>query len=492
MLNTEVNRHQIMLASYDDLLSPDSEIRSIDVLISIIFSRSKLSFNDNKGKSHTGRPAYSIETMMRIFIYGYLYSLTSSRKLEKECKRNIEIMWLTGHQTPDHNTISNFRANYKEEIKLFSRELRRLVKDLKLIGNEYAIDGTKIKANVNRSNIYTLKQLKVQSNDLVKRILEYITKLETQDKSDNQLEKDLAIANKKREQIESRIEMMEEQDLKSFSSVDNDARLMRSGDGTIAGYNFQGATETKNGFIMSDTVTQDQNDFHQLKKVTKDIKAEVNITSFTELADKGYCSFDDINEIESNNDIECFVAVPKDTSAYRDKFIYDYEKNRYICPEGKVLKYHQSKKDRNGNKIQVYQCKDCLGCKLKPTCSPKSKHGRMYERYDNEEYRKKFKQKMKTKEGKRKIIKRSASVEKIFGTIKVWAGKIPILTRGIDKVATEIKLYCLAYNVRRLINLFTTEELIEKLTRFVIFVMILLKKSRFIDKNRLINDFKLC
>ena len=477
MLNAQVNRNQIMMASFDDLLPVESDIRTIDVLISTIFSRSNLSTSYNKGKSHTGRPAYSLETMMRIFIYGYINKVTSSRRLEKECKRNIELIWLTGHQCPDHNTISNFRSTYLKDIKLVSRELRRLLRDLELVGNEYAIDGTKIKANVNGSNIYTLKQLKNQHNKLEEQILDYLSKLEEQDRSDSHLETDLAIANKKKAQIESRIEMMEEQGLESFSNVDNDARLMDSHDGIIPGYNFQGATETQNGFIMSDTVTQDQNDFHQLKEVISDIKSEANITSLTALADTGYCAFDDIDEIESNNDIECFVGIQRETSPYRNEFIYHPEENIYICPEGKVLKYLQVKKDRNGNKIQVYQCKECTGCKRKSICSPKSKHGRMFERYENEEFRKKFKQKMKTKEGREKMIKRSSSIEKIFGTIKVWGGKIPILTRGIKKVATEIKLYCLAYNVRRLINMFKIEELIDKLTRFIINLLFILKKE---------------
>jgi transposase len=454
------SRHQgFMFSTLDDMLSPISEVRVIDLLIDRILENSGLDYSEGKGTSHTGRPAFPFSTMIRIFIYGYMNRITSSRRLEAECRRNIELMWLTGNMQPDYGTIAGFRANHGDEISRFSTEFKKFLKKMKLIGDTVAIDGTKIKANVNKSNMFTLQSLKSQSIKLEERINEYLDQISDADSKDEQVAKDLESAQTKLESVQSKIQDMENKNINSSSDIDADARFMRSKEGKIPAYNAQVGTDTESGFIVADTVTTNPVDSHELKTVAEEIEREINPDQMRLLADKGYYALDDIEEVESGGKYDCYVGVVATSAPLRDEFIYDALRDVYICPEGKVLPFHQKKKNENGTEIRVYRCKECVTCKRKQECSPNSKHGRMIKRRVNEEFRKTFKKKMESENGKNKMVERAKTVERVFGSIKIIAGKIPILSRGIKKVTTEIKLYCLAYNFRHFINMFEMNKI---------------------------------
>jgi transposase len=448
-----------MFQSLDDMVSKESEVRFFNVIISEVIRQNRLDYLDRKGKSKTGRPAYSFETMIQIYIYGYINRITSTRRLEAECKRNLELIWLTGWQKPDYGTIAGFRKKHGEEIAIFSKHFKLMLKKIKLIGNEFSIDGTKIKANVNPNSIITLKKLKTDLEYKRNIISEYLTELEIQDKIDSESSAKIDAMKNESVALESIIETLQSEGKTSYSLVDNDSRFMKSRDGLIPAYNAQVAVDDKHGFIVSDTITTDPADSNQLELVVNDIIKELEIDEkILTNADKGYFNFAAIEKLESTGKVDCFVGVAESTSPFRKEFIYDKEKNIVICPEGKTMSYHQLHRYKNGTTARVYQTKECFDCKLKDKCCPKTKHGRSFEIYDNEEFRKAFREKMASKIGKAKMKLRKMMIERVFGTIKTWAGKIPILTRGIKNVGTELKLYCLAYNVKHLITMFTLEE----------------------------------
>ncbi len=472
MIRQHADRNQISLySSLDDLVAPDAEVRLIDFIIKDILGKSDLDYSSGKGKSHTGRPAYSFSTMLKIFIYGYINRIKSSRKLEIECKRNIELMWLTGKQTPDHGTLCNFREAHGEEISSFSKQFRQRLKELSLFKGEYAIDGSRFKANVNPANIQTLTQLNKRHSEIEQEMRQYLEQLAQADKDKGQgciLKSHEALIEKKdaleRELkgIEEKLEFMKSEERSSYSPIDDDCRRMKTNEGIVPGYNAQIAVDTETKFIATDEVTNESADRRQLKPITESLCSELSEKETTVIADKGYCKFDDIEEIEESGDIQCYVSPQDNWSKDRNDFIYDKEKDCYYCPEGKVLEYSMERKSENGKPLYVYQCLECDGCPRRKRCT-KSKVGRTLNINHNEEFRIAYKEKMKSEESKKMMTKRKSSVECVFGTIKILAGKIPILTRGIKNVGTEIKLYCLAYNIKHLMSMFTLEELMEKI-----------------------------
>lgn len=449
----------LMFTSIDDLVSKESDVRFLDVIINEIIKKNGLGYLNRKGKAHTGRPAYSFETMIKIYIYGYINRITSSRRLEAECKRNLELIWLTGWQTPDYCTIAGFRKKHGEEISSFSKHFRLLLKKLKLIGNEFSIDGTKIRANVNPNNIITLKKLKADLQNKKNEISAYLSELEKQDKIDSESAAKLEVMKDESATIEATIGALKAEGKTSYSVVDNDSHFMKSRDGLIPAYNAQVAVDDINGFIISDTLTTDPADSDQLEPVVNDIINELEIDEkILTNADKGYFKFSAIQRLEATGNVECFVGVTESNSPLRKEFIFDEEKDIYICPQAKILKFSHKTKQKDGTKIRVYRTNECEGCPLKQKCCPKTKLGRIIKRFANEDFRKAFREKMASKIGREKMKLRRMMVERVFGTIKTWAGKIPILTRGIENVATEFKLYCLAYNVKHFINIFSFRE----------------------------------
>jgi len=382
MLKTQIDTNQsLMMLTIDDFVSKDSDVRFLNIMINEVIRQNRLDYSDRKGKSKTGRPAYSFETMIKIYIYGYINRITSSRRLEAECKRNLELIWLIGWQTPDYGTIAGFRKKHGEEIAIFSKHFRLMLKKLKLIGNEFSIDGTKIRANVNPNNIITLKKLKTDLQNKSNEISAYLTELEKQDKIDSVSSAKLDAMKDESATIVSTIDALEAEGKTSYSLVDNDSRIMKSRDGFIPAYNAQVAVDDLNGFIVSDTLTTSPVDSNQLEPVVNDIINELEIDEKILInADKGYFNFLPIEKLEATGNVECYVGVIETNSPFRNEFIYDKKKDIVICPASKTMVYHQLHKYKNGTTTRLYQTKECFDCKLKQKCCPKTKHGRSFER----------------------------------------------------------------------------------------------------------------
>ena len=470
MIKEEKNRHQItMFSSLDDFVSPDSEVRGIDLIVNDILITHGLNYQNGKGKSLTGRPAYSFGTMLKLFIYGYINRICSSRNLERECHRNVELMWLIGHQTPDHCTIYQFRNSYSKEISAFNKQFRHRLQELGLFSGKYAIDGSKFKANLNPDKIHTLKRLEMRYSEITSSIEYYLSKLDKPT--------DLSLLDRidlKSKQVYLEEELARVKELidyakqtgktKDINLIDPDAKIMKSRNGFKACHNIQIATDTETKFIAADFVSGDCVDVHLLEPVVDEINKEVGTSANEVVADKGYFCFKDIESIETNTNTKCYVAIPKESSNKSD-FIYDSLNDCYICPQGKLLTLHNtSKSSRTGDLVKSYLCRECEHCPVKDRCTT-STRGRSIERYHNEDMRINFRKRMKLYYAKQMMIKRKSTVECIFGTIKIRAGKIPLLTHGHKRVKTEIKLHCLAYNVKHLINMFELKKISALLTK---------------------------
>ena len=477
------DRHQIeMMSSLDSMISQENPIRILDLLVDKIYHDSKLSFKKER-IGDQGRPSYHELIFLKLYLYGYLHGISSSRKLEAETKRNIEVKWLLGDLQPDHWVISKYRKENGDSIKSLTKEFRNFLRTSGYItGKTVAVDGTKIKAYTSK-DMLTIKKIDKRLEKLDKNIEEYLKQLQSNDVLES-LEEDLIIENvdeginkillnkylaaqTKIEELEEAKKFLEENNRSSFSPSDKEARLMRSRDGFIPAYNIQSVVDSEHKMIADTEVVTDSNDLNQLVPMIDSIEEELGDKPEEIVADKGYYNPQKIEEVEKDSTVKAYIAIPKDKKEKEKTVEFDYDKDRdeYICSEGKPLILKQKHKKRRNGYANMYQGVECNGCKLRAKCT-ESKKGKILHRTTNSDWVASYKKRMKELYSKGKIDKRKTIVEHPFGTIKYWMGKIPLLLRGKEKVSTEINLYATAYNFLRLLNIESFESIVAKIKRY--------------------------
>jgi len=468
------DRNQLkMMSSLDLSISSDNPVRIIDVLVEKIYNSQKDKLNKEK-RDNIGRPKYQEITFLKLYLYGYLHGISSSRKLESETQRNIEVMWLLGNLRPDHWVISNYRKENGESIKHLTKEFRKFLRATGYIeGKTLAIDGTKIKAYTSK-DMLTVKKIDKRLEKLDKKIEEYLEQLQSNDMLESLEEEQEAqdideginkilldkyiVAQEKIEKLEEAKKFLEDNDRTSASMSDKEALLMRSRDGFIPAYNVQSGVDSKYKMIADTEVTDDANDLNQLEAMVNSLEEELGKKPEEVLADKGYYNPKAIEKVELDEDVKCYVAIPKEKEEVAE-FEYDKEKDEYICSEGKQLVLKQKNKERKNGYADMYQGIECDGCKERVECT-KAKNGRIIHGPTNVEWIESYKKRMEQVSSKVKVNKRKSIVEHPFGTLKYWMGKIPFLLRGKEKVSTEINLYSTAYNIKRLLNIESFDAII--------------------------------
>jgi transposase len=465
----------------EDQISPTNIVRIIDLFIDKIVMDNPDEFIRYKD-SDFGAPAYMTSTLLKLYVYGCLNSITTSRKLENETKRNLELKWLLGDLHPDHWVISQFRTNNKAMIDTMKTKFSKFLRSHEYIDlKKVAIDGSKIKANT-KKEMLTLEGLKKMMASSSNKLEEYLQQLALNDKTEDILDENetsgeagtlnrhlLDKITKLEEQLEEMNkykEKMESEGLDRISPTDEDAKLMKSRYGNVPSYNVQTIVDSKHHMIADFEVTTEENDVKQLKPMIESLIEKYGEKPGEALSDTGYYRPDDIEELEKQG-IEIYVGVPKDDKENEAgiSFEYNKEKDVYICSEGKQLKLIGKNIKRRNSLADEYQGTDCGNCPMREKCT-KAKNGRIIYRYLNQEYRDDFKKKMKTKKGKEKMKLRKCIVEHPFGTIKTWMGKIQLLLRGKEKVSTEMSLWVTAYNFRRLVNIENFDALMGKIATY--------------------------
>lgn len=475
MLKQPQDRHQgLMFNSIEDLVSSESYVRILDKFVDLFLSKESKYL---KGQSHTGRPAYPSSIMFKILLYGYLNRITTSRRLEAETYRNIELMWLIGGLKPDHKTISDFKTLNSDLIQDFSKQLKQFLISSKFIdGQLIAIDGTKLKANASRSNMIYYEDIIAKLKKLDVELAVYLTEMDSLDaidkaneeliKSKSELEDRVAKQQSEIDVLKSQITTMEQINRKSLSLTDPDCRIIKSAEGKIPAYNVQITSDSQNHFIVNEDVTNFETDMSLLESPLQNIKSELGLEVIKLCADAGYYDADQIQRIEERSGVECFVNVQGNGMVENGiTFKYIKEQNHYVCSQGQVLvqsgKYHPKRRTMAVSFIG----KKCKSCPIMEKCTT-SKKAKVLTRYWNQDFRDNYRFKMQKEESLKILKKRKSIIEHINGTIKVWAGKIPIHLRGIEKVTNEVKLYCTAYNVRRLLNLCSFDKIMRLLEAY--------------------------
>jgi transposase len=414
----------------------------------------------------TGCPPFDPRMMLNLYIYGYLHRVRSSRRLHAETTRNIEVMWLMDGLTPDDKTICNFRKDNAKALRETFRAFNRMFRELDLFGGELAAtDGSKFRADNSRKNNHNKTTVERELARLEKKISEYMNALEEADAkshsetmpSDEQIKEALEKLNQRKAKFEGFLERLETES--EISTVDPDARLMRSGGDARAldvCYNVQTVVDSKNHMIADFDITGRSDDKGNLQNMSERAMEVMSTDTLTNLADKGYYDGEDIAACEQNG-VTCLVAKPaaggaKKTEGFgHEAFKYDKEKDCYICPCQNQLRYMRNQKHGNGKEYLVYANYSACGkCPKKKECT-KAKYRQILrlpyqDTLDIVDER--------TRTNKELYRKRQEIVEHPFGTIKAVWGFKQFLCRTKPKVTAETALACLAYNLRRVINIF--------------------------------------
>ena len=449
----------------DDYVAEDSSVRVIDVFLDDL-DLSGLGFKTEP--NDTGRPPYHPSTMLKLFVYGYLNRVQSSRRLEREAQRNVELMWLTGRLAPDFKTIADFRKDNGEAIRLVCREFVMLCRKFNLFANAFvAIDGSKFKAVNSRDRNFTRAKMKRRLAEVEASIDRYLEQLAIADQAEpaedktRRLEDKIAAMRKEMARLKKLEARMLNAPDKQVSLTDPDARSMKTRGTGIVGYNVQTSVDTQHHLIVAHEVTNTGSDRRQMANMAKQTKAALETEELRVVADRGYYRGEEILDCEKAN-IKTYLPKPKTSPNRakgqfdRDAFHYIAADDEYECPAGLRLVRHMTVQQQ-GKTIHAYWTAKCRVCPIKSQCT--SGVHRKITRWEHEAVLEKAQARLDRSPDAMRI--RRATVEHPFGTLKAWMGSTHFLTKTIDRVSTEMSLHVLAYNMKRMMNIIGTKPLIE-------------------------------
>lgn len=453
----------------DDFIAEDNPVRVIDVFVDEL-NLEQMGFNRVIAK-RTGRPGYHPATILKLYIYGYLNRIQSSRRLETETIRNIELMWLLERLKPDFKTIADFRRDNAEGIKQACSHFVAICREMGMFSEgKVAIDGSKFKAVNSKPNNFTPQKAKDHIERVEASIEKYLKQLDEVDTEEVpekkvQVMKDkLAWLKKRLGELQEIQQVVEAHPDKQISLTDPDARLLktRNMERQVC-YNIQSAVDTKHHLIVYHDVTN-TNDRGELARVTKLTQQALNRTDITVLADKGYYSRKDI---KATLDLGANPLVPKtDTSGNakkglftRSQFKYDSDRDLYVCPANQELPKSRRGWDDGLEQDFYYSILKCRECDVRDKCTTSKKEPRKMRRWVYETEVEAMLARLDDAPGTPVI--RKQTVEHPFGTIKMWMGATHFLTRQFKNVNTEMNLHVLAYNMKRMISIMGVQGLIK-------------------------------
>jgi transposase len=454
----------------EDWIEQDNPVRAIDVFVEGL-DLAGLEFSGVDPEA-TGRPAYHPSVLLKLYIYGYLNRVQSSRRLEREAGRNVEVMWLTGRLVPDHKTIADFRKDNGPAIRKVCGRFVALCRELGLLTQaSVAIDGSKFKAVNNRDKNFTRAKMERRLYQIEESVDRYLSQLDTADRQEpsEALAAKTAHLKEKLEKLageSQRLKALEKEMLASpdqqISLTDPDSRSMAtSGRGSgVVGYNVQVAVDTEHHLIVTHEVTNTGSDRSQLAKIASQAKEVLGADHLDAIADRGYFNGSEILACEQA-DITVTLPKPMTSGAKADgrfgkqDFIYLPTEDVYRCPAGEKLTYRFTNEEE-GKTLRHYWTTACPHCPLKSQCTKAPQ--RRITRWEHEHVVEAVQRRLD--ENPQAMRQRRETVEHPFGTIKMRMGATHFLMKRLPKVATEMALHVLAYNLTRVMNIMGIQPLI--------------------------------
>ncbi len=461
------NQQLIFPPSLDELVDENNMARAIEEYVEVL-NISELNIHTKISLITDGQPAFHPKLLLKIYIYGYLNKIRSSRKLETEIKRNIELMWLAQGLVPSYKTIANFRKDNPKALQTIFKEFSLLLKHLKLItGDLVAVDGAYLRANASKNTLIMKKTVKKDIAKIDEDIKNYMTILETTDKENSEVnlnisKEDIDKLKEKKERFQKDLDLLESLGKEQHNKTDKDATVMSKPAHNLMAYNSQIVVDDTFKFIVTTDISTNGHDLDQLHNMAVKTKEIIDNPNMIFTADKGYyssveikkCVDDGINTIVPLRNTATKKKI-KDGRFSKSQFTYNHKDDCYICPNNQILANSNTQYKRGNRMLDVYRLssKLCKVCLLKSSClSDKTNYKQMY-RWEHESIIDTYTTKMNTKEAKDIVKKRGSIVEHPFGTIKRTLGWDHFLVRSKKKVLGENALIMFTYNFRRLLNL---------------------------------------
>ncbi len=453
----------------EDFVHEDNPVRVVDAFVEAL-DLSELGF-EAANRVAGGRPAYHPAVLLKIYIYGYLNRIQSSRRLEREAQRNLELIWLTGRLAPDFKTIADFRKDNGAAITAVCSRFVALCRSMKVFSHAIvAIDGSKLKAVNSRDRNFTVGKVRGRRQQLEESVARYLAELDRADRDPAllpegrapHLKDKLAKLRAQMEKLDAIEKQLEAAPDHQISLTDPDARSMTSsgrGTGTV-GYNVQAVVDAKHHLIVAHDVTNDGHDRAQLSRMATKAREALGTERMTALADRGYFNAPEILACEEAGVIP---LVPKPLTSNSkaegrfDKrdFIYDEAADEYECPAGERA-IHRFTAEEKGLTLHKYWSSACPRCPMRMKCTTAS-----YRRITRWEYEHVLERmQMLLDVRPQAAVVRRQTVEHVFGTLKSWLGTTPLLTKTLPKVRSEVSLAVLAYNMKRMIKIVGTQGMV--------------------------------
>lgn len=457
------SRRQISLLpeALDDFIGEDNPVRAVEAFVEELDLKG-LGF-EGAEPAPTGRPAYRPAVLLKIYIYGYLNRVASSRRLERETQRNVELMWLTERLAPDFKTIADFRRDNGQAIRNVCREFVELCRQLNLFTSAIvAIDGSKFKAVNAHDRNFTRGKLDKRMHQVEECIDRYLKAMDTADRQAPDVAE--ARTTRLKEKIATlKSQMVRLKDIQrslrasaegQISLTEPDARAMATSNSRgLVGYNVQTAVESKHHLIVAHEVTNVGVDRGQLSTMARQSKAALGTTELVVIADRGYYNGDEIVACETAG-VTPVVSKPMTSNARfegrfdKEDFVFDPATGEYRCPAGSRLKWRFARVER-GHLINRYWSSDCPRCAIKDRCTPSD-----YRRVGRDAHEASLEAMQRRIDLNPELMRiRRQTVEHPFGTIKRWMGASHFLTRSLERVRTEMSLHVLAYNMKRVMKI---------------------------------------
>jgi transposase len=479
-----VSRQQpsFLPARIEDYVDRNNPVRAIDAYGDAV-DVAQAGFRHPGSGGGRGQPPYHPRDLLKLYVYGYLHRIRSSRALEREAGRNLELIWLLKGLEPGFRTIGNFRKENWAALKAACREFVLVLRDLGLVGGEcVAIDGAFFDGNASKASIATRKKLAERLAALERDIEAYGAALEANDLAEathSAAERDggggdgedivqqVTALMEKRSKLQADLAQLDASGETQLSRTDPDARRLSKRGQTLAGYNVQIAVDDKHKLIVASAVVNDGNDTGQLYNMAKAAKDELGVETLTVLADTGYYNSTELKDCEDNAIVAYVPPAERNARLERQgrlshaEFIYDAEADAYRCPGDKLLTPSEGRKINTGGRIEIrYTSRkaDCDACPLRSRCLSARTPTRTIQRWEHEAVLERHRVRMK--DAAAQMRRRAELAEHPFGTLKCRAGYRHFLVRGFDKVRGEWSLMALCYNFSRALNIVGLDRLI--------------------------------
>ncbi len=466
----------------DEYITPDNPVRFIDAFVDQLDLQG-LGFQ-RAVANPLGRPAYAPGDLLKLYLYGYLNRIRSSRHLEREARRNVEVMWLLKKLTPDFKTIADFRKDHHTLFKSIFRQFTLLCQELNLFGGELvAVDGSKFKAVNNPGRNFTQPKLQRLLHEVETKINRYLQELDHGDQEESaaataraphrrtkltetQLHAKIEHLQQRRGRYRALLKTLEASGQSQISLTDPDSRSMPKSPKIPVGYNAQIAVDSKHHLIVEQDVTNAVNDNNQerLSTIAQAAQATLGVEHLEVVADRGYYDGEQVKACEDKG-LTCYIEKPL-TSANakrglfsKEDFTYDARKDCYVCPAGQELRFHFETTELN-RRIRYYWTTACRTCPLRPQCTREPERRRIT-RWVHEHLLEAMSERVRAHP--EKVAQRKEIVEHPFGTLKHWWDQSHFLMRGLKKVRGEFSLSTLVYNLRRVLNIVGVKKLMEAL-----------------------------